>query len=240
MYYTASARRFQYANRDFLQSAPHFLPLSPIETHNPKVGSSNLPPATTKRQGTPFGVPCFFVAVWLEWELLKWRQPFLRFCAWCTYDKHPLGAKPKFRIFLPQPQKERHTNRCVFSFCCCELAMMDLENAPAFSQVLRLVHLRFALARRKTKVQNLPPATTKRETHQPVCLFFLPLWINDDGLGKCGSIFKVLRLMHLRQSTHSAQNQSSEFSSRNQIEKRWNPSNSSIFSYYFAFRCSRK
>ena len=30
-------------------------------------------------------------------------KPFLRFCAGTAYDKHPLGAKPKFRIFLPQP-----------------------------------------------------------------------------------------------------------------------------------------
>ena len=37
--------------------------------------------------------------------------------------------------------------------------MMDLENAPAFSQVLRCRNLRQAPARRKTEVQNLPPAT---------------------------------------------------------------------------------
>ena len=40
--------------------------------------------------------------------------------------------------------------------------MMDLENAVAFSQVLRWYNLRYALARRKTKVQNLPPATKLR------------------------------------------------------------------------------
>ena len=40
--------------------------------------------------------------------------------------------------------------------------MKDLGNAAAFSQVLRLVQLRFAPTRRKTKVQNLPLAPKQK------------------------------------------------------------------------------
>ena len=39
----------------------------------------------------------------------------------------------------------------------CELVMLDLENAPAFSRVLRWYNLRQAPARRKTKVRIFLP-----------------------------------------------------------------------------------
>jgi len=51
--------------------------------------------------------------------------------------------------------------------------------------------------------------------HPQGCPFSFSLRIGDDGLGKCGSIFKVLRLIYLRLAPTPAQNQSSEFSSRN-------------------------
>jgi len=47
-------------------------------------------------------------------------------------------------------------------FCRYEFRMRASENATAFSQVLRYRNLRFAPTRRKTKVQNLPPATKLR------------------------------------------------------------------------------
>ncbi len=70
--------------------------------HNPKVGSSNLPPATKRKKDILGDV------------LFRFRR---------------------------------------------EPGMRTSENALAFSQVLRYRNLRHAPARRKTKVQNLPPAT---------------------------------------------------------------------------------
>lgn len=102
-----------------------------------------------------------------------------------TYPYYFIDKPPsKVRIFLPQPQKERHTNRCVFSFCRCDLAMIDLENASAFSRVLHYRNLRHVPTRRKTKVQNpLPQPNPKRHPQGcPFSCFFAPLavyWIHQ-------------------------------------------------------------
>ena len=77
----------------------------------------------------------------------------------------------------------------------------------------------------KVGSSNLPPATTKRETHHPVCLFFLPLWVSDAGLGKCAGIFTGFALVQPAISTHSAQNQSSNLPPATKMktqEFRWN------------------
>ena len=44
------------------------------------------------------------------------RQHFQGFALTVTYDTHPLGAKPKFRISLPQPAKRQVFKTCRFIF----------------------------------------------------------------------------------------------------------------------------
>ena len=75
----------------------------------------------------------------------------------CCGKSALITRRSEVRIFLPQPQKERHTIRCVFSFCRCELVMMDLENAPAFSRFCACTTYRSARSRRKTKVRIFLP-----------------------------------------------------------------------------------
>jgi len=66
------------------------------------------------------------------------RQHFHRFCATATCDTHPLGAKPKFRIFLPQPQKENgHRLVSVFFFVVMDVGDDGLRKCDSIFRVLR-------------------------------------------------------------------------------------------------------
>ena len=86
---------------------------------------------------TPNNVKILPIKVLGDDGLGKCGGIFTGFALTVTYDTHSLGAKPKFRIFLPQPRRKGHPNGCPFSF----IPGSHFEE-PMFSQKKRnIVHL---------------------------------------------------------------------------------------------------